>query len=124
MNRNVDVLVVGAGFAGAVLAERLAEQYGQRVLVIEKRAHLGGNAHDSIDAHGVMLHSYGPHYFRTNSARVLTYLSRFTDWHPVEYRALSGTHGGFWPFPINLDTLEQFFGTAATSAERPPSPPL
>ncbi len=112
-----DYLIVGAGFAGAVLAERLASQRGASCLVIDRRAHLGGNAHDFTDQAGVLIHAYGPHYFRTNSPRIVEYLSQFTDWHPVEYRVLAWTHGRYWPFPINLNTFEQLIGRTSTPEE-------
>jgi UDP-galactopyranose mutase len=112
-----DYLIVGAGFAGAVLAERLASQRGARCCVIDRRDHIGGNAHDGTDAAGVLLHTYGPHYFRTNSDRIVAYLSQFTEWHPVEYKILSWTHGRFWQFPINLNTFEQLVGHPSTSEE-------
>jgi UDP-galactopyranose mutase len=112
-----DVLCVGAGFAGAVCAERLADRYGLSVLVVDRRRHLGGNAHDATDRHGVLLHSYGPHYFRTNSDRVREYLSRFTAWRQVTYRVLSFTEGRYWSFPINLGTFEQLLGRPSTSEE-------
>ncbi len=117
MPEQVDYLIVGAGFAGAVLAERLASQRGARCLVIDRRDHIGGNAHDHTDAAGVLLHTYGPHYFRTNSDRIVAYLSQFTEWHPVEYKILSWTHGRFWQFPINLNTFEQLIGHPSTSEE-------
>lgn len=112
-----DYLIVGAGFAGAVLAERLATQCSATCLVIDRRDHIGGNSHDCHDAAGVLLHRYGPHYFRTNSQRVIDYLSQFTEWHPVEYKILSWTHGRYWPFPINLNTFEQLLGRPSTSEE-------
>ena len=112
-----DYLIVGAGFAGAVLAERLASQCGATCLVIDRRAHIAGNAHDRYDAAGVLVHDYGPHYFRTNSDRIVEYLSQFTEWHPVDYKILSWTGGQFWPFPINLNTFEQLVGQPATSEE-------
>ncbi len=112
-----DYLIVGAGFAGAVLAERLASQRGRRCLVIDRRAHLAGNAYDFADRAGVLLHQYGPHYFRTNSERIRDYLGQFTEWHPADYRILSWTGGRHWPFPINLNTFEQFVGHPATSEE-------
>jgi UDP-galactopyranose mutase len=112
-----DVLVVGAGFAGLVLAERLASQLGLRCIVIDKRAHVGGNAHDEYDRAGVLVHRHGPHYFRTNSPRVRDYLSQFTEWHPVAYRVLSHTEGRYWSFPINLRTYEQLVGRPSTQAE-------
>jgi UDP-galactopyranose mutase len=114
---NYDYLIVGAGFSGAVLAERLASQLGNTCLVVERRAHIGGNAYDHPDAAGVLLHDYGPHYFRTNSDRIVDYLSQFTEWHPVEYKILSSTHGRLWQFPINLNTFEQLLGRPSTSAE-------
>lgn len=112
-----DYLVVGAGFAGAVLAERLASQAGKTCLVVEKRPHIAGNAYDAHDKAGILLHAYGPHYFRTNSERIVQYLSRFTEWHPVEYKILSWTDGRYWQFPINLNTFEQLIGHPSTSGE-------
>jgi UDP-galactopyranose mutase len=112
-----DYLIVGAGFAGAVLAERLASQRNATCLVIDKRDHIAGNAFDCHDKAGVLLHQYGPHYFRTNSDRILEYLSQFTEWHRVEYKILSWTHGRFWQFPINLNTFEQLVGRPSTTAE-------
>lgn len=117
MPKDVDILVVGAGFAGAVLAERCASQLGLDCLVVDRRGHIGGNAHDGTDAAGVLLHTYGPHYFRTNSPRIVEYLSGFTEWHPVEYKILSWTHGRYWQFPINLNTYEQLIGRPSTSEE-------
>lgn len=112
-----DFLIVGAGFAGSVLAERIATQLGKTCLIVEKRNHIGGNAYDHHDNAGVLLHKYGPHYFRTNSQRVVDYLSQFTEWHLVEYKILSRTGGKFWQFPINLNTFEQLIGHKSTSAE-------
>ncbi|MGV3531597.1 MAG: UDP-galactopyranose mutase [Chthoniobacteraceae bacterium] len=112
-----DYLIVGAGFAGAVLAERLASQCDARVLVIDRRPHIGGNSFDKYDAAGVLIHPYGPHYFRTNSDRVVEYIRQFTEWHPVEYKILSRTHGQFWNFPINLNTFEQLLGRSSSPEE-------
>src|SRR5207249_864484 len=112
-----DFLIVGAGFAGSVLAERIASQLGKTCLIVEKRGHIGGNAYDHYDDHGVLLHTYGPHYFRTNSDRIVEYLSQFTEWHRVEYKILSWTHGCYWQFPINLNTFEQFVGHPSTTQE-------
>ena len=112
-----DFLIVGAGFAGAVLAERIASQLGKSCLIVEKRHHIGGNAYDHYDAAGILVHDYGPHYFRTNSQRIVDYLSQFTDWREVEYKILSWTDGHFWHFPINLNTFEQLIGRPSTSEE-------
>ena len=115
---HVDCLIVGAGFAGAVMAERLASQLGKRVLIVDRRPHLAGNAFDSPDRQsGVLLHHYGPHYFRTNSPRIREYLSLFTEWRPMDYKILAWTDGRFWPFPVNLNTFEQLVGHPATSEE-------
>ncbi len=105
----VDVLVVGAGFSGAVVAEQLAAQ-GRDVLVIDKRDHIGGNAHDRLDAHGVLIHPYGPHIFHTNSARIFDYLSRFTEWRPYEHRVLAKAGEQLVPIPINIDTVNRLYG--------------
>jgi UDP-galactopyranose mutase len=112
-----DFLIVGAGFAGSVLAERIASQLGKTCLIVERRNHIGGNAYDRYDGAGVLLHNYGPHYFRTNSQRIIDYLSQFTEWREVEYKILSWTDGRFWQFPINLNTFEQLIGRPSTSEE-------
>ena len=117
MLANVDFLIVGAGFSGLVLAERLSTQLGKTCLVVEKRGHIGGNAHDEYDEAGVLIHRYGPHYFRTNSSVVVAYLSRFTDWHSVEYKILSCLNGSYWNFPINLNTFEQLIGRPSSTDE-------
>jgi len=112
-----DYLIVGAGFAGAVLAERLASQLGKTCLVIDRRRHIAGNAYDVFTDTGVLIHQYGPHYFRTNSDRIKDYLSQFTEWHPVDYKILSWTNGRYWQFPINLNTFEQIVGHPSNSEE-------
>src|SRR5947209_953650 len=109
--RHFDYLVVGAGFAGAVLAERLASVAGKRVLVVDKRAHIGGNAYDTYDDAGVLIHKYGPHIFHTNSSEVFQYLSQFTAWRPYQHRVLASVDGQLVPMPINLDTLNLLYGT-------------
>ncbi len=109
------MLVVGAGFAGAIVAERLAAA-GRRVLVVDRRPHVGGNAYDELDAHGVLVHRYGPHIFHTNSERVFAYLSRFTAWRPYEHRVRASVGGTLYPFPINRTTLEMVFGRALDEA--------
>ena len=105
-----DYLIVGAGFAGSVLAERLTSQLGKRVLLIDKRAHIGGNAYDERDAAGVLMHRYGPHIFHTNSADVSGYLSQFTQWRPYEHRVLASVGGLLVPMPINRTTLNTLYG--------------
>uniref|UniRef100_UPI0035C99AF0 UDP-galactopyranose mutase n=1 Tax=uncultured Sphingomonas sp. TaxID=158754 RepID=UPI0035C99AF0 len=105
-----DTLVVGAGFAGAVLAERLAADAGQRVLVVDRRPHIGGNAYDELDAAGVLIHRYGPHIFHTNSADVFDYLSGFTDWRPYEHKVLASVDAKLVPMPINRTTLNELYG--------------
>lgn len=112
-----DYLIVGAGFAGSVLAERLATQAGKRVLVVEKRNHVGGNAYDCLDDAGILVHKYGPHIFHTNSAEVFAYLSQFTQWRPYQHRVLASVAGRLVPIPINLDTINLLYGTRFTSFE-------
>jgi UDP-galactopyranose mutase len=114
---NVDFMIVGAGFTGLTLAERLSNELGASCLIVERRAHLGGNAYDEQDAHGVLIHKYGPHYFRTDKPEVLDYLSRFTQWRPANYQILSWTKSRYWRFPINLNTYEQLIGRSATEEE-------
>lgn len=110
--RHYDYLVVGAGFAGTVLAERLAEGSGKRVLVIDRRPHVGGNAYDYQNEHGILVHRYGPHIFHTNSEKVVAYLSRFTEWRPYEHRVLASVDGLLVPMPVNLTTLSRLYGRA------------
>jgi len=104
-----DYLIVGAGFAGSVLAERLANGTNKKVLIIDKRNHIGGNAYDYFDDAGILVHQYGPHIFHTNSADVFTYLSRFTEWRPYEHRVLTTVDGKLLPIPINLTTVNQLY---------------
>jgi UDP-galactopyranose mutase len=112
-----DFLIVGAGFAGCVLAERLAAGSGKRVVICDKRSHVGGNAYDFYDDHGILIHKYGPHIFHTNSREVFEYLSRFTEWRPYEHRVLASVDGTTVPMPINLDTLNRLYGTNMSCVE-------
>jgi UDP-galactopyranose mutase len=112
-----DYLIVGAGFAGSVLAERLANELGLRVLIVDKRPHIGGNAYDRYDDHGVLVHPYGPHIFHTNSEDIFEYLSRFTEWRPYQHRVLASVDGQLVPMPINLDTINKLYGLNLTSFE-------
>ncbi|HSL46796.1 MAG TPA: UDP-galactopyranose mutase [Anaerolineales bacterium] len=105
-----DYLIVGAGFAGSVLAERLAAGSGKKVLIIDRRPHIGGNAYDYHNAEGILVHKYGPHIFHTNSYEVFEYLSRFTEWRPYEHRVLASVDGQLLPLPINLDTINRMYG--------------
>ncbi len=114
--KRFDYLVVGAGFAGSVLAERLAADGGKRVLVVDRRNHIGGNAYDCFDESGVLIHRYGPHIFHTNSDEVFAYLSRFTRWRSYEHRVLSYVRGMLLPIPINLDTINRLYGLELDSA--------
>jgi UDP-galactopyranose mutase len=112
-----DYLIVGAGFGGATMAERLAAHAGKRVLLCDKRPHVGGNAYDHHDEHGILVHKYGPHIFHTNSAEVFRYLSRFTEWRPYKHRVRASVDGQLVPIPINLDTVNQLYGTRFTCHE-------
>jgi UDP-galactopyranose mutase len=109
-----DYVIVGAGFAGSVLAERLATELDARVLIVDKRNHIGGNAYDYYDNAGILVHKYGPHIFHTNSERVFDYLSRFTAWRPYEHRVQSSVDGQLVPMPINADTLNKLYGLNLT----------
>jgi len=104
-----DYLIVGAGFAGSVIAERLASQRGARVLLIDRREHIGGNAYDEPNEAGILYHKYGPHIFHTNSQQVVDYLSQFTEWRPYEHRVRAFVRGQLVPIPINRTTLNKLF---------------
>ncbi|WP_202966974.1 UDP-galactopyranose mutase [Chryseobacterium sp. Leaf180] len=111
-----DFLIVGCGFAGAVLAERLADS-GKKVLIVDKRDHIAGNAYDFYNEDGILIHKYGPHIFHTNSADVFNYLSKFTAWRPYEHRVLGSVDGQLVPIPINLTTINTLYGTNLCSNE-------
>ncbi len=113
---STDFLIIGAGFSGLVIAERLSAA-GWKCVVVDRRSHLGGNAYDAIDSAGVRVHQYGPHYFRTNSPRIVDYLSNFTEWHAVDYTIKSHARGRYWSFPINLNTFEELIGKDATTED-------
>lgn len=118
-----DWLIVGAGFAGSILAERIATQRRERVMVIDRRPHIGGNAYDHRDAAGVLMHRYGPHIFHTNSKQVFDHLSRFTRWRPYEHRVLAEVRSPrtgqpmLVPVPINLDTINRLYGLSLEEAQ-------
>jgi len=113
-----DWLIVGAGFAGSVLAERLASQRKERVLVVDRRNHIGGNAYDCYDDAGILMHRYGPHIFHTNSKAIVDHLSMFTHWRKYEHRVLGMVDGKEVPIPINRDTINKLYGLSlSTDAE-------
>lgn len=110
-----DYLIVGAGFAGSVLAERLASGLNKKVLICDVRNHIGGNAYDHFNDAGILVHKYGPHIFHTNSREVFEYLSRFTEWRPYQHRVKACVDGQLVPMPINLDTINQMYGLNLTA---------
>jgi UDP-galactopyranose mutase len=112
-----DYLIVGAGFAGSVLAERLARGSNKKVLLCDKRPHIGGNAYDHYNEDGILVHKYGPHIFHTNSREVFEYLSRFTEWRSYQHRVRACVDGQIVPIPINLDTINTLYGLSLTSFE-------
>jgi len=112
-----DYLIVGAGFAGSVLAERLAAGSDKKVLICDRRSHIGGNAYDHYNDAGILVHKYGPHIFHTNSREVFEYLSRFTEWRPYQHRVRASVDGQIVPIPINLDTINTLYGLNLTSFE-------
>ncbi|ESX83350.1 MULTISPECIES: UDP-galactopyranose mutase [unclassified Mesorhizobium] len=112
-----DWLIVGAGFAGSVLAERIASQRQESVLIVDRRNHIGGNAYDCYDEAGILIHRYGPHIFHTNAQSIVDYLSQFTEWRSYEHRVLSLVDGKLLPIPINLDTINRLYGLKLTSEQ-------
>lgn len=112
-----DYLIIGAGFSGAVLAERLASKAGKKILIIDKRNHIGGNAYDYFNENGILVHKYGPHIFHTNCKEVFDYLSQFTLWRPYEHKVLASVDGQLVPIPINLNTVNILYGLNLSSLE-------
>jgi UDP-galactopyranose mutase len=112
-----DFMIVGAGFAGSILAERLARGAGMRVLICDVRPHIGGNAYDEYNDDGILIHKYGPHIFHTNSKEVFDYLSQFTAWRPYQHRVKAHVDGMLVPMPINLDTINMLYGLKLTAFE-------
>lgn len=110
-----DYLIVGAGFAGAVVAERMARSFGKKVLIVDRREHIGGNAYDHPNADGILIHRYGPHIFHTNSEQVFQYLSQFTSWRSYEHKVLASVDGKLVPVPINLDTVNILYNLKLSS---------
>lgn len=111
MNNAYDCLIVGCGFAGAVISRELAERAGKKVLIIEKRSHIGGNTYDFFNEDGILVHKYGPHIFHTNSKMVYDYISRFTEWRNYSHEVLANLHGKLIPVPFNLNSLNITFNT-------------
>jgi len=105
-----DYLIVGAGFAGSVLAERLASVANKKILIVDQRNHIAGNAFDYYNQDGILIHKYGPHIFHTNSKNIIDYLSQFTEWRPYEHRVLASVDGQLLPIPINLNTINELYG--------------
>ena len=112
-----DWLIVGAGFAGSVLAERLASQRGDKVLIVDRRPHIAGNAYDRYDDAGILMHQYGPHIFHTNSEAVFNYLTQFTEWHSYEHRVLARVDDQLVPIPINRTTINALYGLSLDTEE-------
>lgn len=104
-----DYLIIGAGFAGSVLAERLTSQLNKKVLLVDKKNHIGGNAYDYYNENGILIHKYGPHIFHTNSKKVFDYLTKFTEWIPYFHHVLAVIEGKKVPIPFNLNTISQLF---------------
>ena len=113
-----DYLIVGAGFAGSVMAERLASQLDKKILVVEKRNHIAGNAYDEYDEHEILVHRYGPHIFHTNSREVFDYLSQFTEWIPYEHKVLAKIDDELYPIPINRITINKLYELNLTTDEQ------
>lgn len=112
-----DYMVVGAGFAGAVIAERLASQHNKKILIVDTRKHIGGNTYDFYNKDGILVHQYGPHIFHTNSRDVFEYLGQFTEWRSYEHRVLASVDGMLVPIPINLNTINNLYGLALSSEQ-------
>ena len=113
----VNYLIVGAGLTGLTFANLLAQNENNKILIIEKRHHIGGNAYDSYNANHILIHNYGPHIFHTDNQTVWDYLSQFTEWHDYQHRVLSFVDGQFIPMPITLETINQLYNTNLSQFE-------
>lgn len=111
----VDSIVVGAGISGISLARRLAEEKGEKILLVERKNHIGGGCYDYRDEDGILIHKYGPHIFRTSDEKVYAFLSKYTEWEEYQHRVLTYSGGAFYPMPINLDTVNELLGTNYSS---------
>jgi len=107
--KKYDYLIVGTGFAGSVMAERIANKLNKKVLIIDKRPHIGGNCHDTLDKTGILVQQYGPHIFHTNNKQVFNYLSQFTTWKNYQHKVVALYKGNYYPIPINRDTINKFY---------------
>ena len=116
---NADVVIIGAGPVGCVLAHKISTELNLSCLIIEKRNHIAGNCFDSHDKNEQLIHKYGPHYFRTNNEKIINYLSKFTEWIEGNYVVKTSYENQLYSFPINLNTLEKFYNQklSATSAK-------
>jgi UDP-galactopyranose mutase len=112
-----DYIVAGAGFAGSVVAAQMARNFGKKVLLVDRRNHVGGNAYDHLNEHGILVHKYGPHIFHTNSRDVFDYLSNFTEWRAYEHRVIAKVGELLVPIPINLDTVNRLYGLQLDGAQ-------
>ena len=112
-----DFVIVGAGFAGSVIAERIATQLNQKILLVDKRNHIGGNAYDYYNKDGILVQKYGPHIFHTNTKKVWEYLSDFTEWNSYVHRVLARVNGKEVYLPINIETMEKLYERTFTADE-------
>jgi UDP-galactopyranose mutase len=112
-----DYVIAGAGFSGSVVAAQMARNFGKKVLIVDRRPHIGGNAYDHRNEHGILVHKYGPHIFHTNSRDVFDYLSKFTAWRNYDHRVLANVNGMLVPVPINLDTVNRLYGMNLDEAQ-------
>src|SRR3954454_14190134 len=112
-----DYLIVGAGYAGSVIADRLARKFNKRVLICDKRNHIGGNAYDHYNDEGILVHKYGPHIFHTNSRDVFEHLSEFTEWRQYEHRVLASVDGQLIPIPINVETINKLYNLNLSASQ-------
>lgn len=114
--KKYDFLIVGAGFAGSVMAERIANKLNKKILIIDKRPHVGGNCHDTLDKTGILVQQYGPHIFHTKNKQVFKYLSQFTKWNNYKHKVIALYKNSYYPIPINLDTINKFYGLKLKNA--------
>lgn len=112
----VENIIIGAGIAGITLARRIAEEKNERVLIIDKRNHIGGYCYDYRNSEGILVHKFGPHIFRTDNKKIYSFLSRFTEWIDYQHKVLAYVGGSMYPMPINLDTINSFLNSCYNSS--------